>query len=234
MKHILPGLHTFTGLLVGRVYVIQDPDGLTLIDAGLTRSADLILQQIERGGKQPHDVKRILITHAHADHVGGLQALQRATGASVYASALEKPVIEGTAPIARANPADLGPLSRRMLPPDAFFPGTPVDHVLADGDVIEEVMGGLHVLETPGHAPGHLSFWQPDRRILFCGDTVLNLPFLRQPIRAFSIDMGQNRRSIGRESALNPAVICFGHGEPLMQYTATRLRKFARKIGAAE
>lgn len=231
MKHILPGLHTFTRLLAGRVYVIEDRGGLTIIDAGIVSAADKIVAQITRAGRKPSDVKRILITHAHPDHVGGLQRLQQLTGASVLASELEKPVIEGKIPIPGAQRSELRGIARWMKPPDTYVAAARVDKVIGDGDVLADVMGGLEVVATPGHAPGHLAFWQPERRILFCGDTIMRLPNLRLPIAAFTVDMAENRRSIARLQALNPAVVCFGHGAPLIQYTATRIRKFARKAG---
>lgn len=115
MKQILPKLHHFTGLLVGRVYCIEDADGLTLVDAGLGLAAARVLEQLRVWGKNPGDVKRILVTHAHSDHVGGLPALHRATGAQVICSAIEKPQTEGTAPTLLKG--------RRTGP---LMPGTPV------------------------------------------------------------------------------------------------------------
>jgi glyoxylase-like metal-dependent hydrolase (beta-lactamase superfamily II) len=230
MKHILPELHTFTGLQVGRVYLIEDRDGLTIIDAGIASAADRIVAQLRGAGRKPEDVKRILITHAHPDHVGGLPRLQQLTGARVYASEAEKPVVQGEIPIPRAPEHALHGIARRMRPPETRVVPTPVDQVIGEGDVLEEVMGGLHVVSTPGHAVGHLAFWQPERRILFCGDVIMRLPTLRLPVAAFTVDMDENRRSVARLQALDPAVICFGHGAPLMQRTALRLRMFASKV----
>ena len=101
MQQIMPGVHAFTGLLMGRVYALEDADGLTLIDAGLGLAAGKVLKQLQASGREASDVKRILITHAHPDHVGGLVKLQTATGAQVVAHSLERPVIEGQAFIAR-------------------------------------------------------------------------------------------------------------------------------------
>lgn len=230
MKHLLPGLHTFTALLVGRVYLIEDGDGLTIIDAGIPQSADKIMAQLRRAGRAPSDVKRILITHAHPDHVGGLPRLQQLTGARVIASATEKPVVEGKVPIPRPPESELGGIARRMRASETTVAGTPVDQAVGDGDVLEDVMGGLHVVATPGHTRGHLAFWQPERRILFCGDAIMRLPRLHLPVAAFTVDMNENRRSVARLQTLEPAVLCFGHGAPLLHHTAARLRAFARKV----
>ncbi len=173
MRQIAPGLHYFTGLMVGRVYLIEDSDGLTVVDTSLSFAPNRIVAQLEAVGRKAGDVKRILITHAHPDHVGGLPRLKALSGAQVIASELEKPVIEGKIPIPR-RPGSLRPPSTTLKP-------TPVDRVVKDGDVLPEAMGGLRVVFTPGHAPGHLAFWQPAQRILFCGDAIFHTGGLRLP-----------------------------------------------------
>jgi glyoxylase-like metal-dependent hydrolase (beta-lactamase superfamily II) len=227
MQQIIPGLHTFTGLMAGRAYVLEDEDGLTLIDTSITSAGPKILQQLAVAGHQPAAVKRILITHAHPDHVGSLPFLQEKTGAQVLSSALEAEVIEGkTAVPRRAN---------NPRPPRTQYPGSPVDQILADGDVLEAVMGGLHTVFTPGHAPGHLAFWQPEKKVLFCGDAIFRIPFnMRLPFALLTVDMAENIRSIGRLAGLNPNILCFGHGKPLRENTAELLHQFAQRVGTGD
>ena len=229
MQPILPGVYTFTGLLVGRVYLIDDPDGLTIIDTGLNHAAAKILRQLRAAGHKASDVRRILITHAHPDHVGGLPALRAATGAQVIASAGERPVIEGRIPVPRPAPAQLSSLNRLVRMPVTTFKPTPVDRIVEDGEVLAEALGGLRVVATPGHAPGHLAFWQPQARLLFCGDVLMHLGGLRLPIAAATVDMAENRRSIRTLAALNPRMICFGHGVPLRRAAADMLHAFVKR-----
>lgn len=233
MKQIIPGLHMFTGLFFGRVYLIEDSDGLSIIDASLDSAPDKIIRQLKAAGHQPSDVKRILITHGHPDHIGGLPKLQQMTGAEVIASAIERPVIEGKTPIPRVAEDQLSGFAKWMRPKkDETMPGTPVDRVVEEGTMLPEVMGGLEVLETPGHSDGHLTFWQPERKIAFCGDVIMRMLRLSLPFAAFTVDMESNKRSIKRLAELDAQIICFGHGNPFVKDTAQTIRAFARKVGA--
>lgn len=231
LQPICPGLHCFSGLGVGRVYLIDDADGYTLIDTSVASAAPKILKQLSASGRRPSDVRRILITHAHPDHVGGLPALRAATGAQVWASPVERPVIEGRMPIPRVPDDKRTGLARFFRPPETTLTATDVDRDLSDGERLNEVLGGLQVVSTPGHAPGHLAFWQPEQRILFCGDVIFHIPNLRLPFSFFTVDMEENKRSIALLAGLDASVVCFGHGNPLTERAAEQIRAFAQSVG---
>jgi glyoxylase-like metal-dependent hydrolase (beta-lactamase superfamily II) len=158
--------------------------------------------------------------------------VQQATGAQVYASPIERPVVEGRMPIPRTPPEKRTGLARFVIMPETTMPGTLVDREVQDGEALPEVLGGLQVVATPGHAPGHLAFWHPALRIVFCGDTIFRLPNLRLPFSFFTVDMAENKRSIRRVAQLDAAIACFGHGKPLTQDTAQALRSFSQRVGA--
>jgi glyoxylase-like metal-dependent hydrolase (beta-lactamase superfamily II) len=218
MKQISPRLHAFTGLLIGRVYCIEDEDGLTLVDAGLGLAAPKVLRQLQAAGYAPGDVKRILVTHAHPDHVGGLPALKAATGAQVICTAVEKPYTEGVAPVLAKG-----------RKPGKPMPGTPVDRAVQDGEEMREIYGGLQVVTTPGHSLGQAAFWQPERRVLICGDTMMNMLRLSLPFDAYTADMDLARQSVAKVARLEPDVVCFGHG-PVLTSAAAKVADFARRV----
>ncbi len=230
MKQVVPGVYNFTGLMIGRVYMVEDRDGLTLIDTGMGFAPDRIIKQLREAGHRPSEVKRILITHAHTDHVGGLPQLKRTTGAQVIAPAIERPVIEGKKYVPRKLRRKLSFIERLLRSPRMKLKPAPVGREVADGDTIEEVMGGLKVVATPGHTPGQVAYWQPDKRVLFCGDTMAHVLGLRLPSSMWSVDMDQAKRSIKRVARLDPLVVCFGHGEPLVEDAARSLRDFAGRL----
>ncbi|MDQ2809800.1 MAG: MBL fold metallo-hydrolase [Chloroflexota bacterium] len=233
MRELVPAVYAFTGFVVGRVYCIRDRDGLTLIDCGIKQSAKTILAQLSAAGVTPGRVKRILITHGHLDHVGGLQQVQATTGAPVMVGSADRPVLEGQLPYPRApKDADLSPVGRLMRGgADQYADPVPVARELADGDWLPEVLGGLQVIATPGHTPGHLAFWQPERRILFGGDVLGHWPTgLGLPPAAFTVDMAEDIRSLQRLAALEPDVLCLGHGAPILDNAAKPLRAFADRM----
>jgi len=125
-------------------YLITDPKGHILIDGGLPQSAEAIAANIRALGFEPRDVRYLLINHAHFDHSGGLAELKRLTGASLLASARDKPDLEAGATAGR---------------PDLLtFPPVKVGRVIADGEHIR--LGAIDLVThlTPGHTRGCTSW----------------------------------------------------------------------------
>jgi len=179
------------------------------------------VKQLEQAGYAPTDVKRILITHAHPDHVGGLDELARITGAEVTAHEIEAPVVAGEAPMLRPGGVERAPTS-----------ATPVNRTVKDGEVLEEFEGGMQMVFVPGHAPGQVAYWWPSRGIIFSGDVMMHMPWgLTLPLAMATVDMEEAKRSIRRVATLNPKVICPGHGTPITQNAARQARQFAVKLG---
>ncbi len=170
---IMPNVHWIPDI-IANPYLIIDPDGLTLIDTGPPGSHKKILGYLRERGFSASDLKRIVLTHSDIDHVGGLAALKQASGAETFTSAIEAAAIAQGVPSRRIRPARFG---RRLFMAviGRFFRPTPiqVDHILAEGQSLP-VLGGLQVLETPGHTPGHISLFSPSTGILFVGDSIVS------------------------------------------------------------
>lgn len=233
MQQIIPGLYTFTGLIVGRVYLTEDTDGLTLIDASVSAAANQIIKQLEAKNYKITDVKRILITHAHPDHVGALPKLKELSGAQVMVSHPDRPITEGKNPVPTPPRASLPGIYKYIVPPPTTLNGTPVDRELKEGDVIPEALGGLQVLEVPGHSMGHLAFWQPEKRVLICGDVMSSFGSkIRLPFPMFTVSMKENIRSVKKLAALDAAVLCCGHGTPLTKNVAADIKAFLTRVEA--
>jgi glyoxylase-like metal-dependent hydrolase (beta-lactamase superfamily II) len=133
------------------------------------------------------------------------------------------------------KPEDLQGVTRLMVtmmrrPPK--METAPVDRELQEGDTLDEVMPGLCVVGTPGHSPGHVSFWLPEKRLLFGGDVTMRLlGRLRLPIAAFTTDMAEAKRSVRKVADMDVDILCLGHGQPIIGGASAVLRQFAGKIG---
>jgi metallo-beta-lactamase class B len=128
--------------------LITDPAGDILIDAGTENDPDLIVANLGKLGVRPTDVKYILHSHEHFDHVGGIAKLQRLTGAQLISSAAAAPVLNS----GRANTED------PQYGLDKSFPAAHVDRVVEDGEQVRIGNTILIALATPGHTPGALTW----------------------------------------------------------------------------
>ena len=225
---IAPGVHAIDTHRMGRCYLYQEADRLTLIDTGMPGSAAAVLSAIEAIGRAPADVRQIVITHWHVDHAGSLPDLVERSGAQVLVHPLDAPIVrgerEGSGPQGVWRP--LGPLFRRFGP---RMPGVRIDRELADGDEID-LDGGARILHVPGHTAGSIAVYLPGRRLLFAGDAAANTFGLRLPIGMFTEDGTQARVSFRKLAALEFDVACFGHGSPLDKDASLAFRRVAERL----
>lgn len=197
-------------------YLLLEPQGLTVIDTGLPYSEKRILQYVAWLGRSARDIQRILITHADLDHCGSLAALQKASGARTYAGKVEAEAMargHSSRPVHRSVNSALQRFAISMM--GRFMKATPfqVDEILEDGQVLP-AFGGLQVVETPGHSPGHLAYFAPSAGILFCGDSMRSdgTSGLRPSRSRNDWDHAAARRSARKLAALSPRILCPGHG----------------------
>lgn len=223
-------LHLVDGVMGANVYVILGSRP-TLVDAGMPRQAGRILAHLDRLGLQPAQLEVILLTHHDIDHIGSAAALQRATGASVWAPEGDTPYILGTLPrhgLKRYLPGVLRPFLGPLEP-------VRVDRRLTEGD---EVPGGFRVVATPGHTPGHISLHRPG--VLIAGD-LLQTPRsgggpsggrLRASSRAMSWDLTAVHGSLREVAALPCDIVLAGHGAPVLADGGRLLEELVRSLPA--
>ncbi len=208
---IVPSVHVIPGNIVNE-YLIVEPEGLTLIDTGMPRGEKKIINYIEGLGRSPGDLRRIIITHADGDHVGSLAALKAATGARVYASAPEAQAIAAGRSSRPLNVHGVQAMLVSLFSPLLKARPTDVDEVLADQQMLP-ILGGLCVIETPGHTPGHISLFANKPGILFVGDSLVSAnDGLRGSSGANTWDQVRADESVRRQAALGARIVCPGHG----------------------
>ncbi len=215
-------------------FMLEDEDGLTLIDAGLRGNERRIWKAIARIARKPSNVRHVLVTHHHADHVGSLAAIKDAGGAETYVHPLDAPIVAGEKPRPAANRASVtGRLLGRIimrLPANKPAP-VPADHEINDGDELP-IGGGVRVIHTPGHTAGHVSFLvEGHGGILFAGDAAANM-FSRigKPLLMFTEDMDEAKQSMRKLAEMEFDTACFGHGKVLKGKANVAFRRYVEKM----
>jgi glyoxylase-like metal-dependent hydrolase (beta-lactamase superfamily II) len=209
-------------------YAFVDDDGsVTLVDCGVKRAPARIVRGLAAIGKTPADVTGIVLTHAHRDHAGGAAELARRTGAPVAAHAADVPYAES----GRVPPHDPTITAGRFLARLAGgrFPAIEVARPLADGDVLA-VGGGLRVLHTPGHSPGHVSLLHEPTRVLVTGDALFNVAGVRWPVKSFCTDFRMTQRTAHVLGELDYDVAAFTHGPEITNRAREQVRTFLSRL----
>jgi len=214
-----------------KAFLVDDGDGLYVIDTFYDDDAQLFLDEIAQIGRSPRDIKHILMTHGHRGHLGGLATLKRLSGAPVYGHSWEADIIAGERPfqnpsIFAFNPIQTWPITTigQIMAPFNPFEGVPVDQLIDEGDQV----GVMEVLHTPGHTPGHLSFYWPERKALFTGDSFVTWPKVVPGWKSTMLNEPQSWESLRHMAALDVEVIGPGHGDSITRDGGEVLRALGR------
>src|SRR5919202_5224938 len=159
--------------------LLWGPEGATLVDTGTPGQLDALRGEIEDAGVDFNSIDRVILTHQDLDHIGGLPEVLRARGEGVEVLAHEedRPHIEGDKPLIKMNRERMAqmieslPESQRQQLQRILSspPSGKVDRTLHDGEELP-LHGGIKVIHTPGHTPGHLSLFVKKARLLIAGD----------------------------------------------------------------
>ncbi len=220
---VVPGLWCVE-LGAVNAYLLEDGDGLVLIDTGSPGSAPKLLDAVDQLGRRPSDVHAVIVTHLHPDHAGALAAVLDATGAEAWmhpADAAEVRIGNGFRPYVTSSGILNWVLERLLIRPSpGHVDPAPVSHEVDEGD---EAPGGLRVLHAPGHTAGHIALlWPEHGGVLIAADACSNLPVLAPSVIYESIETGH--RTLRRLAALNVEVAVFGHGKPIVGGAAEKMR----------
>jgi glyoxylase-like metal-dependent hydrolase (beta-lactamase superfamily II) len=211
--------------LVNSMAFVEDDGQVTVVDAGTKRAPKRLLAGLTHIGVTPADVTRIIATHAHPDHVGGLAAMRGRTGATVAAHERDAAYVrEGKGPV-----LDRSTLGGRLMRRNRGSTPTPVEEELVDGQLLD-VAGGLRVLHTPGHSPGHVSLLHEPTRILVTGDSIWNVRArMTWSIPAFCTDATMAKKTAHVLGDLDYDMAAFTHGPEIRQGAREAIRGFLRR-----
>jgi glyoxylase-like metal-dependent hydrolase (beta-lactamase superfamily II) len=231
---------------ISNAYLVGTKKRWVLVDAGTSGFRDKIIAAAEHEFGENNRPKAIVLTHGHFDHAGSAEDLSDYWDVPIYAHRMELPFLTGKSKYPPPDPAVGGFMSQLSR----FFPNVAYDF----GDRVRELrvnklpgMDGWTCVETPGHTPGHVSFFRESDGTLLAGDafttldqdsffnTVSRRPKVSRPPAYYTIDWEQAEKSVQRLAELYPATLCTGHGLPMSGPRAARqLRELARNFPAPE
>ena len=208
-KRVINGVH-IVPMGLANAFLIEGDDGLALIDAGFPAKEAAVFGAIDGIGRSAGQLRHLIFTHGHPDHIGSAAAIVRKTGARTYMHPLDIPIAESGGPFRPMRPAPglLGQvLCRLFFDPEERMEPVAIDQPLTDGEILP-IAGGIEVVHTPGHCAGHVALlWHPGP---CCSRAMcMNLMGLGDPVGFESLDGGarepaQTCRSFIRRCRVRP------------------------------
>jgi glyoxylase-like metal-dependent hydrolase (beta-lactamase superfamily II) len=217
--------------------LIWDEEIAILIDVGMPGTLDQIRTALDKAGVSFDKLKAVILTHQDLDHIGSIQEIIQASnnGIKVYSHELDKPYIEGDLPLIKTTPARMAPVLESLPEKERQQalelcenpPHVKVDRTLADGEELP-LCGGIRVIFTPGHTPGHISLYLKHSKTLIAADAMIVYDgVLRGPVQQTTLDMATALCSMEKFADLDiESVICY-HGGLYNHNVKERLRELA-------
>jgi len=223
VKRVIQGVHIIP-MGMANAFLVEGDDAFTLIDAGFAHKEAAVFEAIRALRRSPRDLKHLIFTHGHPDHIGSAAAIVRETGARTYMHPHDIPMAETGGPFRPLTPAP--GMLRRVLCKMFFHPDERLEPIainqrLTNADVLA-IAGGIEVIHAPGHCAGQVALLWRRGRMLFAGDVCANIMGLGDPLGFENLEEG--RASQRKLASLSFDAVGFGHGEPIVHDASTRFR----------
>ncbi|CCK25017.1 hypothetical protein BN159_0638 [Streptomyces davaonensis JCM 4913] len=225
-RDIAPGITQIATTRRDNAFLIAGDDGFTLVDVGWASAPATLLTAVADLGRKLSDIRRVVLTHAHPDHVQGAAELRDLTGAQILIHPADHPWLKAGRVPREGRSGSVGRLLDR-LPKLRWTPFT-ADATVTDGDPIDD-SDGLRVIHTPGHTPGHIALLHEPTHTALLGDAVFHRGSLTLGPAALAAAPALRPAAL---TALPPDLrtIAFAHGSPLTGARAEDFHLFLERL----
>lgn len=237
---IAPNLHRLGEDKVG-CYLLEEAGAITIVDAGVPGYYGELTAELAAMGRTIEDVRAVVLTHGHSDHIGFAERVRDEHGVPVSVHELDAALARGEV----GNPS-LGSGERKLTSLLSFLVwaarrgalrGKPLTEVGTFGDgTMLDVPGALRVIHTPGHTPGHVVLHAAGHDALLVGDGIITLSLVSgrtgPQISPFTADPEQALSSLERLDGIEAGWLLPGHGPAWTEGVAAAVEA-ARNTGIA-
>ena len=216
-REILPGLEMVRSTWGSNIYIMDHGQGLSLVDAGFPMDYKKIRRHLLKRGSTLDQLKLMIATHYHMDHVGSMWKLKETSGSRVAAHEEDAMYMEGSRPYEVFKVDVFRTIYYGALRPFYPYRYVQVDVILREGSCVD-LLGGLEVIHVPGHTRGSILLYGRKKGILFSGDTIRNEKGrIEGPPPQFTPDMGLAWEGLKKKVfGLDFDVLLPGHGDPII------------------
>jgi glyoxylase-like metal-dependent hydrolase (beta-lactamase superfamily II) len=237
---VAPSLHRLGNGLINS-YLVEEAGQVTIIDAGVPGYWGDIPAELAAMGRSIEDVRAIVLTHGHSDHIGFAERMRRERHTPVQVHELDAALARGEVPnpAKGLGPTRIGPLVRFMVYGGlrGGLRNRPLGEVVTFGDgATLDVPGSPRVILTPGHTPGSAALYVPSRDALFVGDALATYAVTTGEegprVAPFTADADEAVRSLARIENVDARWVLPGHGEAWTGGVAEAVRLVRERAAA--
>ena len=229
---IAPGIHRIGPGLINS-YLLEESGEITIIDAGAPGYWNDLPAELAAMGRSMTDIRALVLTHAHIDHVGFAERLRSERRVPVSVHELDAKMARGEAKPQNQKMLGVGLAALRFIGfalSKGMLRATPIAEVATFGDgATLDVPGAPRVIHVPGHSEGSAALHIPAQRALFVGDAFATLNVLSgktgPQLAPFGSDLPRARESLGKLERLDATLVLPGHGQPWTGGLAEAVRR---------